>query len=392
MSRGGSDRMPAAVDRLEYDARLRRTRAAMRDAGLDVLLVFHQEHMFYLAGYDQIGYWVYQVLIVPATEQPMTALVRKVDELLVRAGGIVDDVRVWLDDTARDPARQTADILAERGLLRGTRIGIERKSHALLPYYHDLLREALGEAELVDASELVTELRLIKSPAEIACMRQAGEVMDASVEAAWQALRPGVRECDVHAAVAAAMYRAGGEPPSVAPPMGTGPRTLTQTHGAATTREVRAGDAFLLEVGGCYRRYHAVCMRTASLGAPGARLRSMHAALRAATDAGLAAIKPGARTADLARLVHEELARHGYSRRGQHVGYGIGLGYPPTWIDNLRIKETDAHVLQPGMTFLFHSGLVAPEGDVYAALGDPILVTPTGYERLTRLSRELMVR
>ncbi|HEV8308217.1 MAG TPA: Xaa-Pro peptidase family protein [Methylomirabilota bacterium] len=384
--------MAPPFERSEYTARLRRTRAAMREAGLDVLLVFHQEHMFYLAGYDQIGYWVYQVLIVPAAEAPMTAIVRKVDELLVRDGGIVDDVRVWLDDATRDPAQQTADILTERGLLRGARIGIERKSHALLPYYYDLLRDALQGAELVDASDLVTELRLIKSPAEIACMRRAGEVMDAGVQAAWEALRPGARECDVHAAVVAAMYRAGGEHPSVAPPMGTGPRTLTQTHGAATTREVRAGDPFLLEVGGCYRRYHAVCMRTASVGAPGDRLRSMHDAIREATDAGLAAIKPGVRTAEVARLVHAQMAERGYSRRGQHVGYGIGLGYPPTWIDNLRIKETDTHVLQAGMSFLFHAGLLAPEGDLYVALGDPVLVTATGPERLTRLSRDLTLR
>lgn len=384
--------MPAPFERSEYEERLRRTRAAMRAAGLDVLLVFHQEHMFYLAGYDQIGYWVYQVLIVPAADVGMTAVVRKVDELLVRDGGIVDDVRVWLDDATRDPAQQTADVLEERGLLKGKRIGIERKSHALLPYYYDLLRDALGAAELVDASDLITELRLLKSPAEVACMQRAGEIMDAGVRAAWEALRPGIRECDIHAAVADAMYRAGGEHPSVAPPMGTGPRTLTQTHGAATTREVRAGDPFLLEVGGCYRRYHAVCMRMASLGPPGDRMRSMYDAIRAATDAGMAHIKPGVRTAEVARIVHEGMGERGYSRRGQHVGYGIGLGYPPTWIDNLRIKETDTHVLQEGMTFLFHSGLLAPEGNVYVALGDPILVTATGHERLTRLTRDLTLK
>ena len=84
--------------RAEYDDRLRRTRAAMRAAGLDVLLVFHQEHMFYLAAYDQIGYWVYQVLIVPADEAPMTAIVRKVDELLVRFD--VDEIK---DETSSLP-------------------------------------------------------------------------------------------------------------------------------------------------------------------------------------------------------------------------------------------------------------------------------------------------
>jgi Xaa-Pro dipeptidase len=383
--------MTLPFSRAEYDERLRRTREAMRRAGLDALLVFHQEHMFYLAGYDQIGYWVYQVLVVPAAPAPMTAIVRKVDELLVRQGGIVDDVRVWLDDATRNPAEQTADVLREHGLLEGRRLGIERKSHALLPHYYDLLRDALREAELVDASDLVTDLRIVKSPAEIAYMRRAGEVMDAGVRAAFDLLRPGVRECDVHAAVAHAMYAAGGEHPSVAPPMGTGPRTLTQTHGAATTRTIAAGDPFLLEVGGCVRRYHAVCMRTASLGPPGAEMRAMYDAIREATDAGFAAIKPGVPTAELARRVHDTMATRGYSRRGQHVGYGIGLGYPPTWIDSLRIKETDTHVLQPGMTFLLHSGLIAPDRSFYVALGDPVLVTERGAERLTALERDLPV-
>jgi len=384
--------MTLPFSRAEYDERLRRTREAMRQAGLDALLVFHQEHMFYLAGYDQIGYWVYQVLVVPAAAAPMTAIVRKVDELLVRQGGIVDDVRVWLDDATRDPAEQTADVLRERGLLDGRRLGIERKSHTLLPHYYDLLRDALRGAELVDASDLVTDLRLVKSRAEVAYMRRAGEVMDAGVRAALDVLRPGVRECDVHAAVAHAMYAAGGEPPAVAPPMGAGPRTLTQTHGAATTRTIAAGDPFLLEVGGCVRRYHAVCMRTASLGPPSATMRSMYDAIREATDAGFAAIEPGVPTAEVARRVHDTMATRGYSRRGQHVGYGIGLGYPPTWIDSLRIKETDAHVLQPGMTFLLHSGLIAPDGSFYVALGDPVLVTERGADRLTALDRDLPVR
>jgi Xaa-Pro dipeptidase len=335
---------------------------------------------------------VYQVLIVPVDEAPMTAIVRKVDELLVRQGGIVEDVRVWMDDARRTPADHTAEVLRERGLLDGKRIGIERKSHALLPYYADLLREALRGADVVDASDLVTELRVLKSPAEIECMRRAGRVMDAGVRAGWAALRPGARECDVHAAVAHAMYAAGGEPPAVAPPMGTGPRTLTQTHGAATTREVRAGDPFLLEVGGCVHRYHAVSMRMASVGPPGDRLRSMYDAIRESTDAGLAMIRPGVPTGEVARGIHDTMDTRGYSRRGQHVGYGIGLGYPPTWIDSLRIKETDTHVLRPGMTFLLHSGLISPDGSFYAALGDPVLVTDTGVERLTALDRELVIR
>ena len=359
--------MPAPFDRAEYAARLRESRAAMREAGLDVLLVFHQEHMFYLAGYDQIGYWVYQVLIVPAADAPMTAMVRKVDELLVRDGG--DRGR-----RARLARRRDRAIPRRADRRRPGRAGSApgrahrdraEESRAAAATTTTSCGTPSREAELVDASDLVTELRLIKSPAEIACMRRAGEVMDAGVEAAWDTLRPGARECDVHAAVAAAMYRAGGEHPvgraahghrapdadpdpwrgddprdpgrRPVPPGGRGllptlPRGL-HAHRLGRARPARA-------CGRC-------TTRSARRPTPGSRRSS-----------------PASRTADVARLVHDGAARRGYSRRGQHVGYGIGLGYPPTWIDNLRIKETDPHVLQEGMTFLFHSGLARARGDV----------------------------
>jgi Xaa-Pro dipeptidase len=381
-------------ERQEYAVRLTRVRAAMRQAELDVLLVYHQEHMFYLTGYDQVGYWVYQVLIVPAkNDAPLVALVRKVDELIVRESGIVGDVRVWFDDVTQDPASKTVELLLELGLVNRRRVGIEMKSHTLLPYYFETLRSNISRlGELVDASDLITELRLIKSPAEIAYMRCAGEIMDIGVRAAFETLRPGVRECDIHAAMMHAMYSAGGELPSLAPPISSGRRTLTQTHGAATTRVVSQGDPFLLEVGGCSNRYHAVCIRSASVGRPSREMRALYEVIHDATEEGIQSIRPGMATAELARVVLDHMDRRGHPRDGSHLGYGIGLGYPPTWLDSLRIKETDRHVLQPGTTFMLAAGLLDLEDSLYVSVGDPIIVTSTGHERLSKLSRQLTVK
>jgi Xaa-Pro dipeptidase len=379
-------------ERHEYAERLARVRAAMRIAELDVLLVYHQEHMFYLTGYDQVGYWVYQVLIVPAGDVPIVALVRKVDELIVRESGIVGDVRVWFDDGAQNPASKTVELLQELALVNRRRVGVELKSHTLLPYYFETLRTGISRlGELVDASDLITELRLVKSPAEIGYMRRAGEIMDIGVRTAFDALRPGVRECDIQAALMHAMYHAGGELPSLTPPMGSGPRTLTQTHGAATTRVVQADDPFLLEVGGCSHRYHAVCIRSASVGSPSKTMQALYELLRDATEEGIQSIKPGMPTAQLASIVWDHMERRGHPRDGSHLGYGIGLGYPPTWLDNLRIKETDSHLLRPGTTFMLAAGLLDSESSLYVSIGDPILVTSTGHERLSTLSRELTV-
>jgi Xaa-Pro aminopeptidase len=174
--------------------------------------------------------------------------------------------------------------------------------------------------------------------------------------------------------------------------MGSGPRTLTRTHGAATTRVVQPGDPFLLEVGGCSHRYHAVCARMACVGRPSKEMQLLHDVIWDATDTGLENLKPGMPTADLARVILRRLARRGYSRSGWHVGYGIGLGYPPTWLDNLRIKETDTHTLQPGTTFFLFVGLLNSDESLFELAGDPILVTADGYDRLTTLSRELTVK
>jgi Xaa-Pro dipeptidase len=73
------------------------------------------------------------------------------------------------------------------------------------------------------------------------------------------------------------------------------------------------------------------------------------------------------------------------------VGYGIGIGYPPSWIDNLRIKETDTHVLQERMTFFLFVGAQATGGDRCLYLGEPLAVTSRGIDRLSALPRELRV-
>jgi Xaa-Pro dipeptidase len=79
------------------------------------------------------------------------------------------------------------------------------------------------------------------------------------------------------------------------------------------------------------------------------------------------------------------------SRKGRHVGYGIGIGYPPTWIDNLRIKERDTHVMNPGMTFFLFVGAQTGVGDGCLYLGEPVAVTDRGVEHLSALPRRLRV-
>jgi Xaa-Pro dipeptidase len=382
-----------AFARSEYEARMQRTLAAMHEARVDALLMFHQESMYYLFGYDQIGYWVYQTIVLPADASPPTAICRGADELMIQASPFITDVRPWLDDSEVDAGAFTAEVLKERRLLaRGRRIGIEKKSHALLPYYYDLLRAHIpAEVELVDASDLVTELRLVKSPAELGYMRRAGAILDRAFGAAFEAVRPGVRECDVNAAVLHTLSSLGADYPAVAPPIASGPRTLTQTHGAATERVLQSGEPFIIEIGAPYRRYHAVAVHSGHLGEPPAEIRELYDAMREGVGEGIAATGPGIPAAGVAAAVLRRLAAQGLSRKGRHVGYGVGIGYPPTWLDSLRIKETDRHVLQPGMTFFLFVGALTRGSAQCLYVGEPVAVTDRGCERLSALPSQLRV-
>ena len=377
----------------EYEARIERTRAAMRDARLDLLLLVHQESLYYLFGYDQIGYWVYQTVVLSADGSAPTAICRRADELMIRESPFIKEIRPWMDDSHVNPGAFTVDILRERhGLSARPRIGIEKKTHALLPYYYDLLRAAIPDGvELVDASDLVTELRLLKSPAELAYMRRAAQIMDRAFTAAFAAARPGARECDLNATVLHTLSSLGADYPAVAPPIASGPRTLTQTHGAATERVMQNGDPFTIEIGAPYKRYHAVAVHSGHLGEPAPEIRRLYDGLREGIEAGLEMIRPGLPAARVATTVVGRLEAQGLSRKGRHVGYGIGIGYPPTWLDNLRIKETDPHALHEGMTFFLFAGALTKRGDRCLYLGEPVAVSRDGCERLSALPRELRV-
>lgn len=386
--------VPLPFEASEYARRVQRAREAMDADRLDALLLYHQESMYYLFGYDQLGYWVYQVAVLPADGE-IRVLARIADRDLIAGLPGVTEVRTWKDDSHDDPALMTRDLLAEVGALKpSSRVGMEQRTHALLPFQHARVQASLdGMVEVVDASDLVTELRLRKSDAEVAYTREAGCVVDAAYSTAFGALRPGVREVEVLGAAFTGMFAAGGNVPAIAPPLASGPRTLAKTHGAATQRVIQNDELFQLEVGGCVERYHAVGVQSKWLGTPPRAIRSHYEGLLESLAAGRDAIRPGAASADVARAVNRAMQQSNALVPGAHVGYGTGIGFSPTWLDNLRIKETDQHILEPGMVFFMFVHQTVEHGGVPIELfvGEPMLVTGSGADRLSTTPLSLEV-
>ncbi len=216
---------------------------------LDGLLMFRQESMYYLTGYDTFGYVFFQCLYMGADGETMTLLTRLPDLRQAEFTSVIEDVRVWLNREGVNPARDLREILEEHGC-GGGRLGIETDAYGLTGFNYGLVERAMeGFCELVEASDLVTRKRAVKSPAEIGYIREAARLADVAFERAVETAGPGVFEGDVLAALQGAIYEGGGDPPGNEVIIGSGPRALLVRY-ASGMRHMDPVDQLSLEWAG----------------------------------------------------------------------------------------------------------------------------------------------
>src|SRR5262245_10767240 len=207
--------------REELAERRKRTIELMQKRGLDGLLMFRQETMYYLTGYDTFGYVFFQCLYLGADGRAVL-LTRAPDLRQAQHTSDIADIRIWVDREGAAPAQELRVILQERQC-RGRRLGVEWDSYGLTAANGRALEAALaGFCTLEDASRLVSELRLVKSPAEIAFVRRAAELADAAWVEAVRLARPGAFEGDILAAMQSAVFRSGGDDPANETIIGSG--------------------------------------------------------------------------------------------------------------------------------------------------------------------------
>ncbi|MBI4184541.1 MAG: aminopeptidase P family protein, partial [Proteobacteria bacterium] len=199
--------MPLHFGGDELAGRRRKTIAAMVGRGLDGLLMFRQESMYYLTGYDTFGYVFFQCLYLGADGR-LVLLTRSPDKRQAEYTSTIGDIRVWRDAPEADPARSDLRPLLEELGCRGKRLGVEWEAYGLTGRNARRLAAALeGFCALEDASEVVTRLRLVKSATEIGYVRRAAELADAALAEAVRLARPGAFEGDILAAMQGAVFR-----------------------------------------------------------------------------------------------------------------------------------------------------------------------------------------
>jgi len=376
----------------EFEQRISNARRILAERGLAAILIFAQESHYYLSGYDTTGYVFFQCLVLTADQQPLTLLTRRPDLEQARRTSIIEDIRIWYDREDASPTDELREILAEKGLA-GARMGVELDSYGLRAHDYERLKTTLNDwCELEDASSLVRGLRLIKSETELAYVRRAAELADASLLAMLETAGPGAFEGDIAAAGTGAILSGGGEPAPSGPVLGSGDRALL-IRSATGFRHLDAQDQLTMEFAGSYRHYCACLMRTVAIGSGSEKHRQMSRVTKDALSAMTEAARPGyplGKIDDAHRRIYDENS-YGDLRMAA-CGYSLGASFRPTWMDVPPMLYSGNPLLaEPGMVLFLHAILIDSPANLAMSLGHTIIITDSGAEVLSRLKPDYII-
>ncbi|PYM59891.1 MAG: hypothetical protein DMD79_16805 [Candidatus Rokuibacteriota bacterium] len=359
----------------EFERRLQAVRASAAARRLDGLVLNSPENLYYLSGYQSLGYFAYQVLIVPVDAEPCF-VVRYGERTNVWGRSWIQNLALWRD--TEDPIAVTKAVL-ERSRMR--RVGIELQSWFFTPAMHGRLTDALPTVTFEDCTGVVERHRVVKSPDELAYVRAAARVSVAALTAGIAAVREAERDLDIAGAVYAAMIRAGGEYPPL-PPLVTVGWETTLFHNTWTGRSLRSGDIVEMEIPGVVGRYMAAVSRTAARGEPPASVLERHQVAVESLEAGHAAMRPGVPCSEVFEAFAKPYLRAGYEVPSKPA-YPLGISFPPRWIEEGPYVLPDNFTpLEAGM--VFHTPrTVRVYGDQTPIVSETVLITDSGVEVLT---------
>lgn len=367
-----------------YAQRLAQIQEAIQARGLGGALLLDPENMFWLTGYQTIGYFTFQAMYVPLSGKPVV-VTRVVNRDMALALPTIDDA-VPVFDTEDHVEVLVAFLQAE---MAQSRIGIETTSRYLNVHDHARLSESLGE-KLIPFAGVLDRYRMIKSSDELDRMRAAARAVETGMANALNTIAVGKTDNDLAAAFYQGSIAAGSEYIGHPPMVVTGPRSEL-CFALWKRNTIELGDVVLLEGAGCVDRYHAMMSRSAVVGKATDTQKATAAALIEVLETAVDTIRPGITSGEVDAACRGNVERRGlgpfYKSR---TAYGIGIGFPPNWAEGhiYSIRPDDPLVLEPNMTFhviptIFREGFGM-------AISDSVRVTETGCELLTKYPRDLI--
>jgi len=389
---------PQAFPEEEYAQRLAKVRRALKAAGLDAIYVTHPANVTYLTGYDMIWNHLRSLtgMLMSADSDATVFFDVRAHTTMVYTTPEIREI-VWLNDSNDLDIEVIARELNARGFGKAS-IGIEKWGYSPHASVVDALEQgvqALG-ARVVDATVLIEDIRLIKSPLEVLHIRKAAAIADEAMVAARDAIRPGITETELEGVIMLTMMKAGGGDPGIRTMVASGPRSGTH-HSPPTRRQVKPGDLVHIDFCGCYDRYHVNLNRTFSLGEPDPRWTKLIDVSAGCIDAIIAEISTGDPLCKADKIGNAYIDAAGLRKYVWWVGgYSLGIAQPPDWCGRywMNREESAERYFEPGIVVNFENQFDVWEnwpGGSGASYVDSMLMTDAGLEVLSTLPRNIVV-
>lgn len=374
----------------EYKERMKKVRERMSEKGIEVLLVTDPVNIQYLSGYDGTSLQSVQLLVVLQDEDEPFWIGRGQDVQTARETTWLGENQLipYEDDFVKvidkHPMDFVCDILHEIGQGNG-KIGAEMDTYYFTAGCFKRLHSGLSSVKWIDATNLVNEVRMIKSDQEIIYMKRAGEITETAIRTGMDAIEAGAGYYDMAAVLLQIQKESRKEYGDVVPMLSSWNNTATRTKG-----EYKLSEPIILAVAGGFRKYYSPLIRTVFLGEPARKMKYAADTVTESLTIALEAIKPGIPYAQAEAEGYQALQNSGYYEN-ELIGYSIGLAEPPVLHEHTgHIWKNDQMILQPNMTLNL---LVAVKLDQYElCMSESLRITESGYEPLANIQRELMIK
>ena len=375
----------------EFASRKSKVISSMKEQNINALLMFKQESMYWLTGYDTFGFVFFQSLILNEDGE-VILLTRAPDLRQAENTSNIKNIIIWEDKENSSPSDLLKSILIDLKL-KGKNIGIEYDSYGLTGRNTIKLNESLKDfANLKDKSELVANLRVIKSDQEILYIKKAAKLADDALESVWKTVKAGADEGKILAEMQRVIFAGGGDYPGNEFVIGSGHNALLCRY-QAEKRILSNVDQLTIEWAGTYKHYHSALMRTIPVGKADQKHSKMHDACVGALNNCEKKLIPGNKVGEVFDAHAKIFDSHGYKKsRMNACGYSLGATFAPTWMDVPPMIFTgNPLIIKPGMIFFMHMILMDSEAQLAMNLGETYLVTETGNERLGKKKLDLVI-
>ena len=374
----------------EFEKRKLKTLQSMKEQSIDALLMFRQESMYWLTGYDTFGYVFFQTLIVDQNGK-VILLTRAPDLRQAQNTSNITDIRIWVDKDGSNPTDDLKIILNEQNL-KDKKIGIEYEAYGMTGRNALRLNKSLENyCTVEDQSELITKHRVIKSKEEIVYVKKASELADKALDEAWNYIKAGASEAKILAEMQKAVLEGGGDYPANEYIIGSGHNALLCRY-QSEKRNLSDTDQLSIEWAGTFKHYHSAMFRTILVGKTNPKHIEMHKACVEALTNCEKKLIPGNTVGQVFDVHAKTFDNLGYKNsRMNACGYSMGATFSPNWMDWPMLYTGNPYIIKPGNVFFMHMILMDSDNELAMNLGETYLVTENGNERLGKKKLDLVI-